>query len=70
MVEIIEIANHMQNQDPPLNQAIIRPRLNSRHTVIGGDTLWELSTSYYGDTGDDRTKTMVQIRGGQPNRQS
>jgi nucleoid-associated protein YgaU len=58
---IITIANNMQNQDPPLNQPIIRPGLNWRHAVIGGDTLWALSTSYYGDTGDDRTKTLVQM---------
>ena len=29
--------------------------------MAGGDTLWALSTSYYGDAGDDRTKTMVQM---------
>lgn len=58
---IITIANHMENQDPPLNQAVLRPGLNWRHTVTDGDTLWGLSTSYYGDSGDDRTKTMVRM---------
>jgi nucleoid-associated protein YgaU len=58
---IIMIANNKENQDPPLNQPIIRPGLNWRHTVIAGDTLWQLCTSYYGDTDDDRTKTMVQM---------
>jgi nucleoid-associated protein YgaU len=58
---IVMIANHKENQDPPLNQAIAQPGLNWRHTVVDGDTLWELSTSYYGNTSDDRTKTMVQM---------
>jgi nucleoid-associated protein YgaU len=59
---IIAIANHMENQDPPVGQAIIHPRLNWRHSVVDGDTLWQLASSYYGDTGDEgRTKTMVEM---------
>ena len=60
---IIAIANQMENQDPPVGQAIIHPRLNWRHSVVDGDTLWQLASYYYyGDTGDEeRTKTMVEM---------
>jgi nucleoid-associated protein YgaU len=59
---IIAIANHLQNQDPPVGQAIIHPRLNWRHTAVDGDTLWQLVADYYGDTADqERTKTMVAM---------
>ncbi len=58
---IIAIANHMENQDPQPGQVIIQPRLNWRHTVVDGDTLWQLAADYYGDTGDDRTQTMVAM---------
>ena len=59
---IIAIANHMQNQDPPVGQAILHPRLNRRHSVVDGDTLWQLASDDYGDPEDhERTKTMVEM---------
>jgi nucleoid-associated protein YgaU len=59
---IIAIANHMDNQDAPVGQAILHPRLNWRHTVVGGDSLWQLAGDYYGDTRDEaRTTTMVDM---------
>lgn len=59
---IIVIANHMVDQDAPVGQTIIQPRLNWRHTVVSGESLWQLATSYYGDTGDEeRTETTVAM---------
>lgn len=58
---IIEIANHMLNQDLQPGQVLIQPRLNRRHNVVTGDTLWKLAVDNYGDYGDDRNHTMVAL---------
>ena len=38
---------------------LIQPRLNGKHTVAAGDTLWKLAEDNYGDGGADRTLTLV-----------
>jgi nucleoid-associated protein YgaU len=58
---IIAIANHMLNQDPQPGQVLMQPRLNRRHFVVAGDTLWKLAADNDGDYGDDRTQTMVAL---------
>jgi nucleoid-associated protein YgaU len=58
---IVAIANEMINQDPQPGQVLIQPRLNRRHTVVAGDTLWELANHHYGDGGVDRTVTLVKM---------
>jgi nucleoid-associated protein YgaU len=40
---------------------LIQPRLNRKHTVVGGDTLWKLVEDNYGDGDTDRTLTLVKI---------
>ena len=45
---------------PPLGQAIIHPRLNSRHDVVDSDTCGNsLPITATGD--DGRTQTMVEM---------
>jgi nucleoid-associated protein YgaU len=58
---IIAIANHLGGSDPSPGTVLIQPRLNRRHTVVAGDTLWKLAADNYGDYGDDRTLTMVML---------
>jgi nucleoid-associated protein YgaU len=58
---IIAIANHMINEDPQPDQVLIQPRLNRRHQVVAGDTLWQLVNRNYGDGGEDRTLTLVKM---------
>jgi nucleoid-associated protein YgaU len=58
---IIAIANHMADEELRPGQVLIRPRLNRRRTVVGGDTLWKLVTDNYGDYGNDRTQTLVAL---------
>jgi len=47
------------NQDPPLNQPRI-DRTEWRHPTAGGNAV-AVSTSYYGDTGDDRQRPWCQM---------
>ncbi len=58
---IIAIANHIGGPDPAPGTVLIRQRLNRRHTVVAGDTLWNLAEDNYGDVGEDRTLTLVKM---------
>lgn len=58
---IISIANHLPDGDPAPGTVLIQPRLNRKHTVVAGDTLWKLAEDNYGDYGADRTLTMVKL---------
>ncbi|WP_102143847.1 LysM peptidoglycan-binding domain-containing protein [Mycobacterium hubeiense] len=58
---IIAIANELSDPEPAPDTVLIRPRLNRRHTVVAGDTLWKLVGDNYGDYGDDRTLTLVKV---------
>ena len=58
---VIAVANHIADADPQPGHVLIRPRLNRRHTVVAGDTLWDLANYNYGDGGADRTLTLVKM---------
>jgi nucleoid-associated protein YgaU len=58
---IISIANRLPDGDPVQGTTLIQPRLNRKHTVVGGDTLWKLVEDNYGDGDTDRTLTLVKI---------
>ena len=58
---IIAIANHLGDSDPSPGTVLIQPRLNRRHTVVAGDTLWKLTGDNYGDYDEDRTLTLVKM---------
>ncbi|WP_101946760.1 LysM peptidoglycan-binding domain-containing protein [Mycobacterium sp. 3519A] len=58
---IISIANHLSDGDPAPGTVLIQPRLNRKHTVVAGDTLWKLVEDNYGDGGADRTSTLVKM---------
>ena len=58
---IIAIANHLGDPEPDPGTVLIQPRLNRRHDVVAGDTLWNLVEDDYGDYGDDRTLTVVKM---------
>ena len=58
---IIAIANHLGDPEPDPGTVLIQPRLNRRHDVVAGDTLWNLVEGDYGDYGDDRTLTLVKM---------
>lgn len=58
---IIAIANQLGGTDPAPGTVLIHPRLNRRHKVTAGDTLWQLANDNYGDYGADRTLTLVKL---------
>jgi nucleoid-associated protein YgaU len=58
---IISIANQLPSGDPAPGTVLIQPRLNRKHTVTAGDTLWRLVEDNYGDGGADRTLTLVNM---------
>ena len=58
---IISIANHLPGGDPAPGTVLIQPRLNRKYTVVAGDTLWKLAEENYGDSGADRTLTLVKM---------
>ena len=61
---IISIANHLGDGDPAPGTILQQPRLNFRHDVVAGDTLWALSEFVYGQGGDDRTLQLVEVVAG------
>jgi nucleoid-associated protein YgaU len=59
---IISIVNHLPSGDPAApGTVVMQPRLNRKHTVVAGDTLWKLAEDNYGDGGADRTLTLVKM---------
>jgi nucleoid-associated protein YgaU len=58
---IILIANHLPDEDPAPGTVLIQPRLNRKHAVAAGDTLWKLVGDNYGDGGTERTLTLVKM---------
>jgi nucleoid-associated protein YgaU len=58
---IISIANHLPDEDPAPGTVLIQPRLNRKHAVAAGDTLWKLVGDNYGDGGTERTLTLVKM---------
>ena len=58
---IISIANHLPDGDPAPGTVLIQPRLNRKHTVVAGETLWKLAEDNYGDGATDRTSTLVKM---------
>lgn len=58
---IISIANHLPAGDPAPGTVLIQPRLNRKHTVVAGDTLWKMVNDNYGDGGTERTVTLVKM---------
>jgi nucleoid-associated protein YgaU len=57
---IISMANFLGDQDPSSDQVLIQPRLNRRHTVVEGDTLWQLAADNY-NYDLDRTQTALRV---------
>jgi nucleoid-associated protein YgaU len=57
---IISIANFLADLDLAPGQVLISPRLNRRHTVVEGDTLWQLAADNY-NYDLDRTQTALKV---------
>jgi nucleoid-associated protein YgaU len=56
---VISAPNHLDDQEPPLGHVLIQPQLNLRHTVVAGDTLWDLARYQYGDHQIDERAALV-----------
>ena len=61
---IIARANQLPDGDPAVGTVLLQPRLNRRHDVVTGESLWQLAEFEYGDGGDPRTLQMVRIVAG------
>jgi hypothetical protein len=59
---IIAIVNYMENQDPPLDQAIIHPSCNWRHTVVDVDTRWQLAANHVDDPDQLQVGQVLVLR--------
>lgn len=58
---LIAIANHLGDGDPAPGTVLMQPRLNRRHKVVAGDTLWALTEDNYGDGDSYRTLTLLKM---------
>ncbi len=45
---VIAVPNHL-DADPLLGYVLTQPQMNRRHTIVAGDTLWDLASANYSD---------------------